>query len=163
MERINEEYLVDIRNTLRVIVAKSENKKQQLFSALIRNIRQRKSTHQTTGNQQSHSYPTESRQFKFNRKPSPWLPSIRLSKLNDREQTNFSVPHTETRFWNISCLHHNIHIYLFLDSERNLYPTLPWFTLLQMRTPLTNNFRPSRSGCIIELSQILSNTKRKKT
>ena len=27
MERINEEYLVDIRNTLRVIVAKSENKK----------------------------------------------------------------------------------------------------------------------------------------
>ena len=35
MERINEEYLIDIRNTIRVIVTKSENKKQQLFSALL--------------------------------------------------------------------------------------------------------------------------------
>ena len=47
MERINEEYLADIRNTLRVIVAKSENKKQQLFSALIRNIRQSEENQQT--------------------------------------------------------------------------------------------------------------------
>ena len=41
------EYLADIRNTLRVIVAKSENKKQQLFSALIRNIRQSEENHHT--------------------------------------------------------------------------------------------------------------------
>ena len=57
MERINEEYLVDIRNTIRVIVAKSENKKHP--------TKRRKPTYETTGCQQGYPHPTKSRQLKF--------------------------------------------------------------------------------------------------
>ena len=47
MDRVNEDYLTDIRNTIRVITARSEAKKQQLFLALVQNIRQSSENHQT--------------------------------------------------------------------------------------------------------------------
>ena len=47
MERINEQFLTDIRNTIRVINVRTEAKKQQLLSKLIKNIKQSDENHTT--------------------------------------------------------------------------------------------------------------------